>query len=444
MNAVLADLLADVEQKRAVAREAFERADRVDNGTGSDDVEFLHLALEVARNDHRNAAIAAAEHVLAAQADGTATPDEIRAATTALLRWQTTIPELRRLLVPPGEYETREHRHLAAVPDVPAPSVRSTIEAMMVADDDLDSIPDPVPLVGDLFAMDSIAAIYGRSGKGKSFLAILLAYSVALGKDFQGRITKRGPVLYVAAEGQGGLKRRRAAYREHYGVTESAPVTWLAGVVNMLSPTSVAMLAEVVAEMTPRPKLIVLDTLARLSPGGKEDAEDIGQFINAMDALRAATGACVVAVHHAGKDEGRGARGHSSFEAAMDTMIEVGSTSPGKITALVTKQKDFCSGGESMDFTLEPAAGSVTAVPAFGLTHEAEMTGAKATAYQSFLDIVLDDGVTATEWRKSTDLAERTFYNVRAALIDEGKIEKRGQRYFLAQKPIEELMPDAV
>ena len=98
----------------------------------------------------------------------------------------------------------------------------------------------------------------------------------------------------------------------------------------------------------------------------------------------------------------------------------------------------------SVDQSMGRLAGSVTAVPAFGLSHEAEMTGAKATAYQSFIDIVLDDGVTATEWRKSTDLAERTFYNVRAALIDDGKIEKRGQRYFLAQKPIEELMPDAV
>ena len=308
--------------------------------------------------------------------------------------------------------------------------VRQSIEAMIVADADLANLPDPVPLVRELLAVDSIGTIIGAPGKGKTFVAMNLAYSVARGVDFHGRLVEQGPVVYVAAEGRAGLKLRRAAYREHYDVDDNPPVTWIAGVVNLLSATTVTALADVVAGLAP--KLIILDTVARLSPGGREDVQDLGQFVAAMDELRAETGACVLAVHHMGKDETRGARGSSVFMGAMDTAISVGSTAKGRIECMVTKQKDMPSEGERFDFTLEPAATSVVAVPITGVDYQAEMSGAKAKAYEAFKEIAVTHGVTSTEWLAASDVPRTTFFRARAELLDDGRIEHRDRRYFLA------------
>jgi RecA-family ATPase len=70
--------------------------------------------------------------------------------------------------------------------------------------------------------------------------------------------------------------------------------------------------------------MIVLDTLSRVIAGGNENApDDMGQLIGNCDRIRAEARAHVMLVHHTGKDEARGARGHSSLRAATDTEIEV-------------------------------------------------------------------------------------------------------------------------
>lgn len=67
--------------------------------------------------------------------------------------------------------------------------------------------------------------------------------------------------------------------------------------------------------------------------------------------IRRATGAHVMLVHHTGKDQSRGARGHSSLRAAIDTEIELSRDDFGLITAKLTKQRDGATGGE-FAFTL--------------------------------------------------------------------------------------------
>jgi hypothetical protein len=59
-------------------------------------------------------------------------------------------------------------------------------------------------------------------------------------------------------------------------------------------------------------------------------------------------------VHHCGKDEARGSRGHSSLRAAVDTEIELHRPEGGNVTtARVTKQRDL-EGGQLFPFSLEP------------------------------------------------------------------------------------------
>ncbi|MEI2422068.1 AAA family ATPase, partial [Arthrospira platensis SPKY2] len=96
----------------------------------------------------------------------------------------------------------------------------------------------------------------------------------------------------------------------------------------------------------------MIDTLARSMAGGSEnDSEDMGNLVRAADRLREEFGATVLFIHHSGKDATRGARGHSSLRAAVDTEIEVAGLE-GTRTARVTKQRDFGT-GEAFSFDLE-------------------------------------------------------------------------------------------
>ena len=90
--------------------------------------------------------------------------------------------------------------------------------------------------------------------------------------------------------------------------------------------------------------LIVIDTLNRVMGGADENASDaMGTLITQVDAIKEATDATVFIVHHAGKDNSRGARGHSSLRAAVDAEFEV--TRNGRVRSIkVTKSRDGTDG----------------------------------------------------------------------------------------------------
>ena len=90
-----------------------------------------------------------------------------------------------------------------------------------------------------------------------------------------------------------------------------------------------------------------------MAGGDENSGKDIGAAVKVMDKIREETGAHVCLIHHCGKDEARGARGHSSLRAAIDTEIEI--TRPeGSIISTVraTKQRDL-QAGDAMPFSLK-------------------------------------------------------------------------------------------
>lgn len=74
-------------------------------------------------------------------------------------------------------------------------------------------------------------------------------------------------------------------------------------------------------------------------------ANYMGAFVRNIDVIRAATEAHVMVIHHSGKDQARGARGHSLLRAATDTEIEVKrierDDGPVGGVLTVTKQRDM-------------------------------------------------------------------------------------------------------
>lgn len=196
----------------------------------------------------------------------------------------------------------------------------------------------------------SYASVYGSPGAGKTFVTLDISYHVAAETAWMERRVRGGPVLYLAYEGAGGMVKRAQALRQKYG-TADVPLYIVDASFNLREMSGRQALGAVIAELPEKPVLIVIDTFARALMGGDENsAQDVGAFNASVAALIASTGACVLIVHHSGKDKTKGARGSSALLGALDTEIEVDA---GIVRA--TKQRDV-ELGEGIGFKLIPVA----------------------------------------------------------------------------------------
>ncbi|MCB2055657.1 MAG: AAA family ATPase [Geminicoccaceae bacterium] len=207
-------------------------------------------------------------------------------------------------------------------------------------------------LVADLLPRTGLAVAYGESGGGKTFFCLDLAARVAAGLEWHGRPVERGVVLYVAAEAPASVERRLVAWCVRHGV-EHLPLAVIQSSVDFLAGDAVAVcaVAEAIEAEHGRVALVVVDTLARAMTGNENLPDDMGSFVAACGLIRGRLDTCVLIVHHSGKDQARGARGHSSLRASTDVEIEVAG-SEGARAATVTKSRDGVTGGVS-GFSLE-------------------------------------------------------------------------------------------
>lgn len=190
----------------------------------------------------------------------------------------------------------------------------------------------------------SMAAIVAPSYVGKSYMAVDMACSVATGVAFHGRQVEHGNVFYVIGEGRYGIRRRVQAWCRDRNVRPSRDrikLHFSKQGLNFLDPASIEALRNDL-QRVPDVKLIVIDTLARSFGGGDENtSRDMGQFINACDALMHEFGATILIVHHMGKDKNAGARGHSSFFGALDTCMTMKKIGAHDVQLICEKQKDY-------------------------------------------------------------------------------------------------------
>jgi hypothetical protein len=201
-------------------------------------------------------------------------------------------------------------------------------------------------LVQGLLPEKALTAMIGASNTGKSALAMDLSTAVATGSNFRGLRVRQGAVLYVAAEGAHGFGNRIAALRQIEKLCPNAPlgvVTESADLCSSSTDSSRIITACTALEMKTGHSvaLVVIDTVARVMNGADENSgSDMGRFLANAEEIKTKAGATVLLIHHAGKDTSKGARGHSSFRAALDTEITVeGATNPRTVS--VTKQRDL-------------------------------------------------------------------------------------------------------
>lgn len=230
---------------------------------------------------------------------------------------------------------------------------------------DMENLEQPPQLVRGLVQTGSLVLVYGESNCGKSTLAIDLGMAVARGTDWRGRRVRQGLVLHVAGEGRHGLRARILAYLQDRQIPAAGIPYGIVDALDLVNATDIADLLASIRECEVRVgaklELLIIDTLARCAAIDENSGPDMRLVVAACDRIRAETGAAVILIHHAGKDIARGARGHSSLRAAVDTELLIeGATNPRRISN--AKQRDLP--------TCEPLAFNLEAVT-IGQDHEA-------------------------------------------------------------------------
>jgi RecA-family ATPase len=209
----------------------------------------------------------------------------------------------------------------------------------------------PPYLVKGLVHKGDLSVWYGPSGSGKTFVALWLAHCVATGaSEFFGRRVKPGRVALFSLEGASGLSKRVTALQQRHGAAEDlyihrAPLTLFD------DPASLSDMQAAVLNC--QADLVIVDTLSRTMAGANENSpEHMTQMLSIFGSLQSMTGAHVMLVHHTGKDESVGARGHSSLRAAADVEVKIQRGAAGERSLEITKGRDDAD-GQTYGFRLD-------------------------------------------------------------------------------------------
>jgi KaiC/GvpD/RAD55 family RecA-like ATPase len=203
-------------------------------------------------------------------------------------------------------------------------------------------------LVKGIFPAEGIAAIYGPSASGKSFLAIDAAAAIAGDAErWFGRRVRHAPVTFIALEGEQGVAKRTQAWEEYHGKVIPDGLHFITQSVNLRKINDVNDLAIAVTTIAGHGGVVIIDTLNRAAVGADENSSlHMGEMIEGAKHLQRQIGGLVLLVHHTGKEVQRGLRGHSSLHAALDGAIEVKRGSGSARSWSVAKSKDDADGQE--------------------------------------------------------------------------------------------------
>lgn len=272
-----------------------------------------------------------------------------------------------------GHFDCR-HAHCEARTDAEFKAALGIVDADLMADFEVLADEQPInpdetakamrfqPIHGDEFAQlvatewiikgvlpkAELGIVFGESGSGKTFKVLDIAMAVATGTEWRQRAVTQGAVVYIAAEGSGGFKKRLRSYAQHHLLDLSdVPLYVIPAAPNLLQKADALDVAKAVLSLGVKTSLVIIDTLAQTTAGGNENSgEDMGLALSHCKGIHKATGAMVLLVHHSGKDTSKGARGWSGLRAACDVELEVTRFDQERILAL-TKQKD---GDDMLEF----------------------------------------------------------------------------------------------
>jgi len=201
-------------------------------------------------------------------------------------------------------------------------------------------------LIEPFIEKDTLIMFFGDPASTKTFGAIDTACSVATGKDFHGMKVLPGPVVYIAGEGQNGLKRRFMAWAKHHDCNlDDAPIYLSLMPAALCDQEQTGWVMDAIKQISKdcgEPALIVLDTVARnFGPGDENSTMDMNGFIKGADLIREQYKACILLVHHTGHGDKSRGRGAMALKGALDSEYRFEKDDQGVVRVTNTKMKDF-------------------------------------------------------------------------------------------------------
>lgn len=315
------------------------------------------------------------------------------------------------------------------LPDPPTDEPSSMVDrlrARLLTSSQVEDLPAPEYLLDGYIVENSLGMIYGKRGSYKSITLLDWSASIATGSWWFGREVRQGPVLYVVAEGLTGMGQRVRAWREHRRTYQLGGLYFLAGAVNLLSLPDVIALCTIAVEL--KPVFVAVDTLGRSMPGGDENSSrDMTTIVDNLDRLRLATRAAVWIAHHGNRAEGT-PRGHTSLEAAMDTIVEC-KGAENRLLLTVDKQKDDAPAAQRHLHVVE-AGDSVVLDDRPDPNRGDELPGKASEVLRALELVALDDGVSSTTWSESAlglKVSKSTFHEHKKTLIVRGLVRQIGE-----------------
>ena len=315
------------------------------------------------------------------------------------------------------------------------PSFLDRLRAALVDAAGLDSIPDPEPLIAeDIVFLDSLVWMVGKPGCMKSFTALDMAGCVATGEPWQGYPVRQGTALILVAEGVRGTKKRVRAWEKAMGRSMTG-VSFLPVAVQSKNGQQWSAFVELAAGL--RPALVVVDTQARVTVGVEENSNtEMGEFVHRLEQLRMATGACLIVVHHIGRNGDTG-RGATTVDGAVSTIIKV-TKDENRITLECTKNKDGLEWDEIV-LRAVPMGDSIILAMDDGTARPAEASLAGRKWVQDWWRVHEGEPVSVSVLVDSGVVTKTTFHRSKLDLVKQGLAVKEGKgiatRYRLIGDP---------
>jgi hypothetical protein len=207
-------------------------------------------------------------------------------------------------------------------------------------------LDQPAPLkwvIKGWMPADAVSMIYGESGAGKTFVSLDIACHIAAGMPWHGVKASGGPVVYMAGEGNYGLRQRVAAWCRMHGVDRLDRLLISNKAIDMDSPAAAAQILNAVRAVTDESiTMLFVDTLNNHMAGDENSARDTRNLFNSVAIVSRALNSAACIVHHTGHSETAQtrARGSSALKASLDASILVRKNDEGAIEITCTKMKD--------------------------------------------------------------------------------------------------------
>jgi hypothetical protein len=178
-------------------------------------------------------------------------------------------------------------------------------------------------VVKHIVPADSIGVLFGASGTFKSFLALDYALTSAHGLPWLGKKTRKGAVIFIAAEGGAGLWRRIQAWHRARGLSW-ADIDFRVVPVALSLAKDAYRVVEAAAAVGIVPQSVIVDTMSQTFDGEENSANEVANYLRVLSTeFRALWRCCILVVHHSGHSATERPRGSSAIRANVDFMFGV-------------------------------------------------------------------------------------------------------------------------